>query len=67
MNFAHNVLPRVDFDGEKDHGMAAVANAAVGDDVSVFEKLKNVSEQGATKYANSCLTSTSCCWRWLRV
>ena len=67
VDFTHKVLPSVDFNGQEDHGMAAVANATVGDDISVLEQLGSMLAPTGIELVDSRLTSTSSCWIWLRV
>ena len=42
MDFADDVLPSLDLCGQKYHGMAAVANRAISDDITVLEELGGV-------------------------
>ncbi len=67
VDFTHNVLPSVDLNGQKDHRVATVTNATIGDDISILEELGNMSEQTDSELVDHRLTSTSCCWIWLRV
>jgi hypothetical protein len=67
VNFAHNVLPRFDLGGQKDHGVATIANSAIGDGIPVSEKLGSVLEQIETEDVSPHPTSTSCRCRLLRV
>lgn len=42
MDFADDMPPSLDLCRQKDHGMAAVANGAISDDITVAEKLGNI-------------------------
>ncbi len=45
MDFAGHMPPGLDFDGQENDGMSAIANAAIGDNVSVPETLGTMLEQ----------------------
>lgn len=59
MDFADDMLSSLDLCGQKHHGMAAVANGTISDDVTVLEELGRVRKE---KYhiRGALLTSTSC-------
>jgi hypothetical protein len=58
VDFADDMLPGLDLCRQKDHGMGAVANGAISDDIAVPEELGNVRKNWDHVY-RTLLTFTS--------